>query len=106
MSDDHNEFFKDGLITMPMLTVSAQKQHYAERIQDAPYTTAMDAIEHLRDHPNLENLKKLDQLSYELDRALTDCVHKLRVIGATWETIGLAFKISRQAAQQRFGIRQ
>jgi len=54
---------------------------------------------------DLEALAGLAQLSAGINRALDEAVAGLRDFGYSWAEIAGALKISRQAAQQRWGSR-
>ncbi len=51
----------------------------------------------------LDEFKKLLQLGPDLDTAVVATVRQLRDAGVTWQTIGQANYMTRQAAIQRWG---
>lgn len=54
---------------------------------------------------DVPDLAELHQLHQALDEALATAVGNLREQGATWEDIGRALGVTRQAAQARWGAR-
>ncbi len=52
---------------------------------------------------DIEGLTTLRTLEDELTRAVTHAVTGLRAFGYSWTEIGARLRITRQAAQQRFG---
>lgn len=57
------------------------------------------------DDPNqrLRTLAAGASLQQELDRSTPEVVRQARALGATWQAIGEALGMTKQAAQQRFG---
>jgi len=59
--------------------------------------------------PDVDNertpLRGLAILSAILDAAIRDAVEQERAGGSSWATIGARLGISKQAAQQRFGVK-
>ncbi|GAA3043363.1 hypothetical protein GCM10010464_04380 [Pseudonocardia yunnanensis] len=53
---------------------------------------------------DIEGLTTLAALADDIDHALTTAVTGLREAGYSWAEIGERLGISRQAAQQRFGV--
>lgn len=55
-----------------------------------------------QDHPLFTRIKEADQAVSESQQNLKDAVAQARTAGATWQQIGSALGISKQAAAQRF----
>jgi hypothetical protein len=53
---------------------------------------------------DIEGLTTLAALADDIDHALTNAVTGLREAGYSWADIGERLGITRQAAQQRFGV--
>jgi len=61
-----------------------------------------EAIKTLRRAPGPSAVEALDRVRVATDRVLRLLVAEMRDAGATWEDVGDAFGISRQAAWERF----
>lgn len=59
--------------------------------------------EHQVDVPHVSILRDLDLLMQTVQSATRTAVESLRASGATWQDIGQALGVSRQAAQQLYG---
>lgn len=67
---------------------------HANALDEGPSTGSYD-------HETLFELRQVERMAGE---AIVLQVRRARLGGATWETIGDALNITRQAAQQRYGL--
>jgi hypothetical protein len=89
----------DGTMHTDHIEPSAAKTN-AERLLKAFYNLKRE-LQVQGDALALESLSLIQWSAVEAERKM---VHRLRATGTTWEAIGTALGISKQAAQQKFRL--